>query len=85
MVRLSTGLANGTIEISLGSIELNIDEKNEYVLIWNEQVIMSCVVTSRTKKVVFQASVSVLAYLKRLAQRPPTLATQVDLIVREVG
>lgn len=50
LVGLSTGLANGTIEISMSSIELNFDEKNECVLIWNEQVIMSCVVMSRTKK-----------------------------------
>ncbi|RZO10665.1 hypothetical protein EKG40_03600 [Pseudomonas moorei] len=59
VVELSMALADDTIENSMSSIELNFDEKNEDVLIWNGQVVMS-----RTEDEYFKVLFQRLAYLK---------------------
>ncbi len=55
----SADLGNGIIENPMSSIELKFDEKNEDVLIWRGQVVMS-----RTEEAYFQALFLRLAYLK---------------------
>lgn len=56
---LSTDLADDTIGNPMSSIELNFDEKNEDVLIWNGQVVMS-----RTEEEYFKVLFRRLAYLR---------------------
>ena len=58
-VELSTNLAGDAIEDPMSSIELNFDEKNEDVLVWNGQVVMS-----RTEEEYFKVLFRRLAYLK---------------------
>lgn len=55
---LSKDLVSDTIENPMSSIELNFDEKNEDVLIWNGQVVMS-----RTEEEYFKVLFERLAYL----------------------
>ena len=58
-VELPTDLANDIVESPMSSIELDFDEKNDDVLIWNGQVVMS-----RTEEEYFKALFLRLAYLK---------------------
>ncbi|MHC8378400.1 GNAT family N-acetyltransferase [Pseudomonas sp. MDT1-16] len=58
-IELSTDQVNEIVKNPMSSIELNFDEKNEDVLIWNGQVVMS-----RTEEEYFKALFQRLAYLK---------------------